>query len=187
MRVGFALLLAVVLSLGAAAPVARALTLVSHTFTVEPATNSVRFELTLSGVPDFLILDAASRPRDEFQFWITYDPARMNQASGTPDVLIRSGEIPWTGQIVVRAGSPHGNDPHSGGWGPVRGMVPFTVVGSTVSFSVPLATLGDADGVFGYFLGVLQWGGFTSTVVSRWPNPVAAAPSTWGRLKSLYR
>lgn len=78
MRVRFPMFLATVLALGAAAPTARALTIVSYSFTAEPATNSLRFEVTLSGVPDFLTLDAANRQRDSFQYAITYDPTVAN-------------------------------------------------------------------------------------------------------------
>lgn len=169
---------------------AHALTLESQSAEFDPATNLVHFTLVLSGPPDLFTYDSFGRQKDSFQYHVVYDPARLSRALFDMDVVIRAAEIPWNGNVLaVRDRFPYsdGSD-HSGGWGPVRGTVPYTLTGSTITFTVPLALLGDSDGTFGYYLMVLQWGGTESAVYALVPGgTVPTAPTTWGRVKTLFR
>jgi hypothetical protein len=177
----FAILLA-----PAAAP---ALQIVSHVEHYDAPSQTFHFSITFSGPPDFFTVDQYGRTKDAFQYWITWalhisDPL---YPLGTPDVLVRGVEINTAGGIPIRDRSGEGG-PNSGGWGPIRGIVPYQLSGPTITFDVPQAMLGDPDGKFSYYLGVFVYGATTDerTGVSD-DNTVSAARESWGRIKRLYR
>src|SRR4051812_12300143 len=57
----------------------------------------------------------------------------------------RAGSLPSPGGARERLGTPSGS-----GWGPIGAVVPFTVTGSVLTFSAPLADVRDrsTDGRF---------------------------------------
>lgn len=167
---------------------ARSLQIVSHIEGYDPATSMFYFLIQLNAPPDFFTVDGVGRPRDSFQYWICWDSAAGWLRTYTqPDVLIRGGEIRTLGGIPVRdrTGTPSG----PGGWGPVRGIVPYTLTGSIIQFQVPRPVLGCPGNQFYYYLGVTEYGGTTSSRdgVSGQPGPVPTTTATWGRLKTLFR
>src|ERR1017187_137089 len=120
------------------------------TFTLEAGSVSdidnarnVTFTLQFSRAPDFVPLDAYERQADAFQFFIAtstniplYYPPRPYAS------LIRGGEINFDNAIVIRNdGPPDDNDPHSGGWGSIRGSVPYTLNANILTFSAPADVL----------------------------------------------
>jgi hypothetical protein len=160
-----------------------ALTIGPHLELYDPADDTFYFSLTLSGVP---VLDAETH--DSFQYWISWDlhPGDPLYPFIHADVIVRGGEITG-GQIPIRDATGDGG-PNSGGWGPIRGMVPYTLTGSTITFAVPRALLGDPDGSVSYFVGVLFAGGFTDTRTGNsTTGSVPTVRTTWGRVKALYR
>jgi hypothetical protein len=62
---------------------------------------------------------------------------------------------------------PDNSDPNSGGWGTIRGSVPFTLDGNILTFSSPLSLIsdhiakGNTKGIFSYDLQVDQCGAQT--------------------------
>lgn len=180
-----AFLFALLLALPA---MARALTLFGHVEHYDAATDAFEFTIHFSGPPDFMTADSFGRPRDSFQYWIVYPIDRDPFLPYiTPDVLVRGDEIRFGGGIPIRDRTVDGG-PNSGGWGPIRGTVPFVLSGSTLTFTVPRSVLGDPDGRFAYYLGVFSFGGTTDFEMGISDSqPVAARETTWGRIKSLYR
>src|SRR5262249_25458505 len=54
-------------------------------------------------------------------------------------------------------GPPDNSDPHSNGWGPIRGSVPYVLSGKTVTFQIPASVL-NVQGPFGYTLELMVYG-----------------------------
>jgi hypothetical protein len=111
-------------------------------------TATMRFVLHLSGTPDFATLDANGRPKDSFQIFIAFNPATANpQNPQSVDVLVRGDEIHIAHALRIRDARPPVADPNAGGWGAIRGTVPFTVHAqpngsSLLIFDAPFTTLG---------------------------------------------
>jgi PEP-CTERM motif len=84
--------------------------------------------------------------------------------------------------LRIRAlGPPDTSDPNSGGWGPIIDSVPFTLSGTTMTFSIPFALLAPSP-TFAYIV-------FADTFGSSGPNidgvtmpgspTTTPEPSTW--------
>ena len=139
------------------------------TFTLEAGSVSdidnagnVTFTLQFNRAPDFFSSDQYGRQADAFQFYIAtstniplFYPPRPYAS------LIRGGEIYYDNAIVIRNdGPPDDNDPHSGGWGSIRGSVPYTLNADTLTFFVPADVL-DVQGTFAYSLLLTSFGAAT--------------------------
>jgi hypothetical protein len=76
--------------------------------------------------------------------------------------LLRGGEIHVAGTLPVRNDSPSDtSDPNSGGWGSIRGSVSYSLVGTTMTFSIPADVL-NVQGLFAYTLQLDNYGVVTS-------------------------
>jgi hypothetical protein len=123
---------------------------------------NVTFTLQFNRAPDFFTCDQYGRQADAFQFYIAtstnipvFYPPRPYAS------LIRGGEINYGNGIVIRNDGPSDEtDPHSGGWGSVRGSVPYTLSADTLMFSVPADVL-DVQGPFAYSLLLTSFGAAT--------------------------
>ena len=137
------------LTMTVAAPVQAAqsgtFTLVSQSATYSPRTGDVTFRIVFSTKPDFLTVDELGRPLDEFQYYIVGDAALPYPQQY--DSIIRGGEIRFTnGLVTIRNAWPPDESAdmtRSGGWGTIRGEVPYTLHGPVLRFSAPLAMLSD--------------------------------------------
>jgi hypothetical protein len=168
---------------------AHALQIVSWYVQNDPSSQTVYFSFTLNGAPDLLSTDSFGRAKDEFQYYVnwTLHPSDPNYPEIYPDVIVRGGEIALRGGIPIRdAGSGGNPEPGSGGWGPIRGIVPYQLAGNTVTFQVGYTMLGDSDGVFSYGLGIYSYGDTTDFRTGNSTEPVATRASSWGRIKALY-
>jgi hypothetical protein len=166
-----------------------------RTFDVRAAPAGAVFSLTLDApfrlavVPDepegVYLLDPM---RDVFQVQIYPNPPSWNPPQGS--VVIRGSEIACAGGIAVRDVDGWNGAPDcSGGWGPVRGVVPCRIEGASVRFTVPWAVLGDTDRAFGWRVYVVRDGSITDErhgYCFGGPTFTAARPPTWGSLKTLY-
>jgi hypothetical protein len=64
------------------------------------------------------------------------------------------------GDVRIRNALPPDPDlSSSGGWGSIRGSVPYTLSGNVFSLLVPLELIGDTDGKFSYQLMWTEYGG----------------------------
>jgi Ca2+-binding RTX toxin-like protein len=122
----------------------------------DPATGQVTFTLTFNRPPD-------RQTGESFQYFIVGDPS-LHYPSNY-DTVIR-GEEPTEDVLQVR--NSHPTDPTvppsvSGGWGTVRGVVPYQLNGSVLKFSTPLGLISDhsIDGHFTYDLELYQQAGLT--------------------------
>lgn len=184
-----AFLFALLLALVALPAIARALTLLGHVEHYDSGTDAYEFTIHFSGPPDFMTFDSFHRQADSFQYWIVDRTDRDPLFPWiTPDVVVRGEEIHFGAGIPVRDRLGGDGAPGSGGWGPIRGIVPFVLTGNTLTFTVPRTVIGDTDGQFAYYLGVFVYGATTDVAMGLSDAlPVAAQGTTWGRIKSLYR
>jgi len=132
-------------------------------------TAAMHFMLHFSQTPDFTTLDNFGRPQDSFQVFIAYNPATANPANPqSVDVLVRGDEIHIANALRIRDARPAVADPNAGGWGAIRGTVPYhlkTEANGTarLTFTVQFALLG----ITGQFAWALQTTQFGAEVDSR--------------------
>jgi hypothetical protein len=130
---------------------------------------AMHFSVIFNQIPNFTNVDSNGRQQDSFQIYMAFNPATPNPANTqSVDVLVRGDEIHLAHAIRIRDARPAVSDPHSGGWGAIRGSVPFRVApqpnGTAVmSFSVPFEMLG----IKGQFAWVLETYNFGSQVDKR--------------------
>jgi hypothetical protein len=152
-------------------------TIVSESAVFDPASTNVHFLVQFSRAPDLFTLDSVGRVADSFQYFIVGDPAL-----GYPErfvTIIRGEEIHIVGDLIPLRDA-HGSDadPHSGGWGPIRGSVPFLQRGNMLEFSVPLSLLTDdgGGGRFLYQVETYEFGAITGLINSQ--SSVVPEPTT---------
>lgn len=138
---------------------------VSESAVFNPSTQEVLFTIEFNQTPDFFTVDSFGRQANSFQFFITGDPGLPYPARY--DAIIRAEEIHITMDVLrVRNAVPPDPDPAAGGWGSIRGAVPFSLNGSVLTFSTPLQLISDhsTDGRFAYGLQSYQFGALTRSV-----------------------
>ena len=151
---------------------------VSQSAVFNPATSEVQFTIEFNQPPDFFTLDSFGRQANSFQFFIVGDPSLPYPE--LYDAIIRGDEVHITGNTVrIRNSVPEDPDPASGGWGAIRGSVPFSLDGNVLTFSTPLPLISDhsTDGNFAYQLQSTEFGELTQFVESQstvLPEPTAA-------------
>ena len=92
------------------------------------------------------------------------------------DTIIRGAEIrSGVGAMPIRDRDGEGG-PGSGGWGPIRAMLPFELDDRTFTFTAPLSAIGDDDGRFRYRLISLQDGSLTGEA---WSAAVPLPAGVW--------
>jgi hypothetical protein len=133
------------------------------------------FSLTFNQSPDFSTLDGAGHPVDSFQinFEGNYNPASHASLLNGVTGVVRGDEIHIAGTLPIRSAIGNGG-PNSGGWGPVVGTVPFSLIGDTISFSVPTSDLGYTGRSYAYQAISLADGAQTAShTVTMVPTPAA--------------
>ena len=135
--------------------------IISHDVTFHPDTGVSDFLITFDSTPDFFNVDSFGRQADSFQLFIDTNPSPTPFDAATlwhnATTIIRADEIQVFDDIRIRDRAPTSGDACSGGWGPIRGFVPFSISGASVSFSVPDNLLG-VDGHFSYLLEGYNYG-----------------------------
>ncbi|MEH1846396.1 MAG: hypothetical protein V7L25_15705 [Nostoc sp.] len=156
--------------------------------------KEVLFTINFNRVPDFFTVDQVGRQADSFQYFIDAD-GELPVFRGSPyyselESIIRGEEIHVAGDVRIRdVFSIGASEPNSGGWGKIRGSVPYSLDGTVLKFSAPLEFIGDSDGLFSYQLELYEFGGISdllgdkkSTIASV-PEPnFALAALTFGAL-----
>jgi hypothetical protein len=147
---------------GASAQVPEGLTVLSESAVFEPVAGQVTFTLVFNRPPDFQTEDSLGRRADSFQYYILGDPTLPYPAYY--DALIRGDEIDLAaGLLPIRNAVPPTTDPAASGWGAVRGVVPFRLSGTVLTFSASLEVISDhsIDGHFSYELLLTRYGAST--------------------------
>ena len=154
----------VLLCLGYGTSAEAALLVLSQSAEVNLATNSVLFQIEFNRSPDFFTTDEYDRQADSFQYFIDADGG-LPIFKGTDiyysnlESLIRGEEIHLAGDVRIRNTWPPDPDlSSSGGWGSIRGSVPYTLSRNVFSLLVPLQLIGDSDGKFSYELMWTEYG-----------------------------
>ncbi|AUB34365.1 PEP-CTERM protein-sorting domain [Nostoc flagelliforme CCNUN1] len=156
--------------------------------------KEVLFTIDFNRVPDFFTLDQVGRQADSFQYFI--DPSgelpifRPPSAYSNLSSIIRGEEINVAGDIRIRDVFSVGPlEPNSGGWGKIRGSVPYSLDGTVLKFSAPLQFIGDSDGLFSYRLELYEFGGGggnaneNKSIIASVPEPTSALGAlTFGAL-----
>jgi hypothetical protein len=144
---------------GASAQAPGGLQVLSESAVFDPVAGSVTFTLVFNRVPDFQTEDSLGRRADAFQYYILGDPTLPYPAYY--DAIVRGEELdPISGLLPIRDAVPPSSDPATGGWGPIRAVVPFQLSGRTLKFSASLDMISDhsLDGHFSYELLLTQYG-----------------------------
>ena len=161
------------------APAARAqeaFALAGHSVEVDNAASTATFRLTFNREPVFFVSEGTAT--DAFQVEIDGDSTSFDQPLlfDTIDAVVRGAEISQADGLPIRDREGDGGE-GSGGWGPVRGFVPFDLDGDTISFTTAWSLIGDDDGKFRYRIIAIDDGSVTSEVTAA-IIPVPAA--LWG-------
>jgi hypothetical protein len=141
---------------------------VSESAVYNPATGAVQFTIEFNQAPDFFTQDSAGRIANSFQYFIVGDP-RLPYPENY-DAIIRGEEIHLTGDTLrIRNSAPSDPDPAAGGWGAIRGAVPFSLDGDILTFSTPLPLISDhsTDGQYDNRFYTVEFDGLTRTVESQ--------------------
>ncbi|MGV0104055.1 hypothetical protein [Nostoc sp. DSM 114167] len=163
--------------------IAQAVLLVeSESAVVNLDAQEVTFTVNFNRVPDFFTVDEFDRQADSFQYYI--DPSgelpifRPPSAYSNLSSIIRGEEIHVAGDVRIRDVFSVGpSEPNSGGWGNIRGSVPYSLDGTVLKFSAPLQFIGDSDGLFSYRLELYEfgsWNGLTNenkSTIASVPEP----------------
>ncbi len=146
-------------------PAEAALLVLSQSAEVNLDSSSVLFQIEFNREPDFFTTDEYDRQADAFQYFIDADGG-FPIFKGTDiyysnlESLITGWQIHLGGDVPIRNALPPDPDlSSSGGWGSIRGSVPYTLSGNVFSFLVPLQLIGDSDGKFSYRLEWYEYGG----------------------------
>ena len=125
--------------------------------------SNVNFTLTFNQSPDFFTVDQFGTQANSFQFYIATTTNIPTPYPLRPYAsLIRGEEIPVAGVLPVRNDSPEDtSDPNAHGWGSIRGSVSYSLIGQTMTFSIPANVL-NVQGPFAYTLDLLSYGGTTA-------------------------
>ncbi|HET6249087.1 MAG TPA: hypothetical protein VFE47_15435 [Tepidisphaeraceae bacterium] len=143
---------------------------------VNQTAGSATFTIDFSHPPDFYTVDAGNRPADAFSIQIAANPTGSNPLAFNNLTTIVSGtEIRFNNNIPVRNAFPASNDKAAGGWGSVRGSVPFTVTGDTLTFTAPLQLLNASSGKFAYQAFTTHYGAETASKSSSTAVPLPPA------------
>jgi hypothetical protein len=163
--VKMAVIASVLVGLGYGTPAEAALMVLSQSAEVYLDSNSVLFQIEFNREPDFFTTDEYDRQADAFQYYIDADGG-FPIFKGTDiyysnlESLITGWEIHLGGGVPIRNALPPDPDlSSSGGWGSIRGSVPYTLSGNVFSLLVPLQLIGDTDGKFSYRLEWYEYGG----------------------------
>jgi len=142
-------------------PAEAALMVLSQSAEVNLDSNSVLFQIEFNRAPDFFTTDEYDRQADSFQYYINADEGLpVYRGYSELESIIRGEEIAVGGNVGIRNALPPDPDlSSSGGWGSLRGSVPYTLSGNVLSLLVPLQVIGDSDGKFSYALQWLEYGG----------------------------
>ncbi len=150
----------------------------SDSASFDPLTRKVQFTIEFNQAPNFFTVDSVGRQANSFQYYIVGDPGLPYP--GKYDSIIRGEEIHASiDTLRIRNSMPSDPDPIAGGWGAVRGSVPFNVSGNTLTFSTPLSLISDhsLNGNFAYRLESSVFGGDPFQFVES-QSTVAAEPDT---------
>jgi probable HAF family extracellular repeat protein len=138
------------------------------------AGSNVNFSLTFNQVPDFFTVDQVGRQANGFEFYIS--TSTNITTTGPFASIIRGDEIHVAGDLRIRNDNPPDTaDTNSGGFGSIRGSVPYVLNGQTLTFSVPASVL-NVSGPFGYELDLLSYGGRTSYYNGLAGGPIIPPP-----------
>jgi hypothetical protein len=142
--------------------------------------DTATFTLNFSHEPVFFAADGAAEQLHAFQLEIDADINSADAPLGFDDVdtVIRGAEIYRGDGIPVRDRDGAGGE-GSGGWGPVRALLPFELDNNTLTFTFTtgLKAIGDDDGRFRYRLITTDAGTLTSTTQAAIiPLPAALWP-----------
>lgn len=151
-------LLVAIAALAAPRPSKGGIAPLTQSMKIDKADGLATFTIDFSHTPDLTTIDSKGRPADSFQIEIAASPAPAADQFGVLTTVIRGDEIQFGGLPIRAASPPDAADPHSGGWGAVRGTIPYKIDGDTLSFSAPLSTLGVGNQPFDYRAFTLSYG-----------------------------
>jgi hypothetical protein len=163
----------------------------AHQAFIYPSARQTTFTLEFTSEPDFFTAasDEVGTERHAFQYFIDVEPLTGGDPFAGPDVtVVRGPEIRFDhdGALRVRATEgPDDGDRANGGWGPLRGAVPYELDGEVVRFTLPWELVGDTDGAFAYVVESYEDGALTSSLASAGGIVLPLPAGAWTGLSAL--
>jgi hypothetical protein len=142
--------------LALAAPAGAGVSVLDMSLTVDKTASDATFTIDFPHAPDFFTVDSHGRVADSFQINISADIKGNPQLN--PTTVVRGDEIHFANALRIRDGSPPVSDPQSGGYGAIRGTVPYSLNGTVLTFTTPLGLINAPNGTFSYYAYTLSNG-----------------------------
>ena len=145
--------------------------IVSDSVEFDSTNRTTTFTVRFDSVPDFLTTDSFGRQKDSFQYFVD-SRVDGNVFAPNPDVtIVRAEEIHAADALRIR--DSMGDDPSdtSGGWGPIRAVVPFSISDDRVQFTASWEQLGQTNTHFRYGLESYEFGTMNDERVRLIPLP----------------
>lgn len=147
--------------------------IVSDSLEFDSTNRTTTFTVRFDRAPDFVTTDLYGRQKDSFQYFVD-SQVKGNLFAPNPDVtIVRAEEIHAADALRIRDSVGDDTGATSGGWGPIRATVPFTVSGDTVQFTASWDALGQAGTHFRYGLESYEFGSMNDERVRLIPLPPA--------------
>jgi hypothetical protein len=156
--------------------------LVSHSHVVDAERRETTFTLEFNQRPDLddrHVGRPSAAPDDARTFQVFYGSHHEGpDVLGHDVVVLRGPEIAVDGDLRVRDTLGVDKDPDAGGFGPVRGSVPFELLDNeTVAFTVPWQLLGERDDSYRFTIESYEAGELTGSASVVAPLPPALWPA----------
>ncbi len=147
--------------------------IVSDSVDFDSEKRTTTFDVRFSSAPDFYTLDHLGRQKNSFQYFFDRNLTGDLFAPSPDLTIIRAEEIHVANVLRIRDSLGDDPSPTSGGWGPIRGTVPFTLSGDDVHFIVGWSVLGQTGDHFRYGLESYEFGTVTDSIARMIPLPQA--------------
>jgi hypothetical protein len=148
-------------------------TIISDSVKIDDADRTTSFSLQFDFHPNFTATDHLGRQIDSFQYFIDPNTSGNPLSPTAGDTIIRGEEIHAADALRIRNATGDHSGPSAGGWGAIRGTVPFTVSDDSVQFTVGWHVLGETGDHFKYAVQTYEFGSLNDSRVRLIPLPSA--------------
>jgi hypothetical protein len=135
---------------------------IKQSLTVDPAARTATFSLTFSQPPSFVAVGGSQLEAFQYEIDTGSEDISKPIPPSSLDTIIRGGEIFETSNTIPVRDATGDGGANSGGFGPVRATLPFTLNGSTLIFTANFSDIGDSDGKFRYRVFTTDMGAITA-------------------------
>ncbi len=151
--------------LWASANEANAISINQVSTSIDLTAQSADFQIIYNGVPNFLAVDSAGRPADQFRIYIV-SPFVSLPGNTCVECAFSGAADPWLTETLGVINLSHG-------FGPTFGTLSFSQSSNILEFSAPFSVLNAPDGNFLYLLVAFNFGDESRVAFSGFSGGVA--------------